>query len=129
MDSGTTKPVWILGIKFHELMERWEPIRRQQYLTVKRGLCVNYNDASKKFKEYDIRFPKHDVMLAEIMFAQKRWNFKFTGLTKDYDWEIYYHQGKTNMVTDALSKNKEIKDAKFQNNWWENLMRYSWKLK
>ena len=59
---------------------------------------------------------------------RKFWNFfsyieheieAIVKLIKGYDWEIYYHQGKANMVTDTLSRKKYIEEDKSQNNWWE----------
>ncbi|XP_062086510.1 uncharacterized protein LOC133792620 [Humulus lupulus] len=50
--------------------------------------------ASRQLKDYEQRYPTHDLEL-----AARRW----LELVKDYDCEILYHPGKANVVADALS--------------------------
>jgi ribonuclease HI len=89
-------------------------------------------------KEYEIRYPNHDLELAAIVFALKIWRHCLYGekceiytdhqilkyiftqkdlnmhqrrwleLIKDYDCEIRYHPGKANVVVDALSRKKKL---------------------
>ena len=95
--------------------------------------------ASRQLKEYEIRYPTHDLELAAIVFALKIWRHYLYGekceiftdhkslkyiftqkelnmrqrrwleLIKDYDCEILYHPGKANVVADALSKKERLK--------------------
>ena len=85
-------------------------------------------------KEYEQRYPTHDLELAAVVFALKIWRQYLYGekckistdhkslkyfftqkelnmrqrrwleLVKDYDCDILYHPGKANMVDDALSR-------------------------
>ena len=85
-------------------------------------------------KEYEKRYPTHDLELAAVVFASKVWRHYLYGekceiytdhkslkyfftqknlnmrqrrwleLVKDYDCEILYHPGKANVVADALSR-------------------------
>ena len=85
-------------------------------------------------KEYEKRYPTHDLELAAVVFALKIWRHYLYGekceiytdhkslkyfftqkdlnmrqrrwleLVKDYDCEILYHPGKANVVADALSR-------------------------
>ena len=90
--------------------------------------------ASRQLKEYEQRYPTHDLELAAVMFALKIWRHYLYGekceiytdhksikyfftqkelnmrqqrwleLVKDYDCDILYHPGKANVVVDALSR-------------------------
>ena len=90
--------------------------------------------ASRHLKEYEKRYPTHDMELAAVVFALKIWRHYLYGerceiytdhkslkyfftqkelnmrqcrrleLVNDYDCEILYHQGKRNVVADALSR-------------------------
>ncbi|MES7588717.1 ribonuclease H family protein, partial [Cutibacterium acnes] len=90
--------------------------------------------ASRQLKEYEQRYPTHDLELAAVVFALKIWRHYLYGekceiytdhkslkyfftqkelnmrqrrwleLVKDYDCEILYHPGKANVVADALSR-------------------------
>ncbi|XP_074376939.1 uncharacterized protein LOC141718451 [Apium graveolens] len=92
-----------------------------------------------KLKEYELRYPTHDLELAAIVFALKMWRHYLHGekyeiytdqkslkyiftqkelnmrqrrwleLIKDYDCKIMYHPGKANMVADALSQCERLK--------------------
>ncbi|KAL8114656.1 hypothetical protein AgCh_021499 [Apium graveolens] len=95
--------------------------------------------ASRQLKEYESRYPKHDLELAAIVFSLKIWRHYLYGekceiytdhkslkyiftqkelnmrhrrwleLIKDYDCEILYHPGKANVVADALSRKERLK--------------------
>ena len=84
-------------------------------------------------KEYEQRYPTHDLELAAVVFTLKVWRHYLYGekcviytdhkslkyfftqkdlnmrqrhwleLVKDYDCDILYHPGKANVVADALS--------------------------
>ena len=96
------------------------------------GKVVAY--ASRQLKDYEQRYPTHDLELAVVVFALKIWRHYLYGdkceiytdhkslkyfftqkelnmrqrrwleLVKDYDCEILYHPGKANVVADALSR-------------------------
>ena len=96
------------------------------------GRVIAY--ASRQLKEYEQRYPTHDLELAAVVFALKIWRHYLYGekceiytdhkslkyfftqkdlnmrqrrwleLVKDYDCEILYHPGKANVVADALSR-------------------------
>ncbi|TYK04678.1 pol protein [Cucumis melo var. makuwa] len=67
---------------------------------MQQGKVVAY--ASRQLKSHEQNYPTHDLELAvvELNMRQRRW----LELVKDYDCEILYHQGKANVVTDALSR-------------------------
>ena len=90
--------------------------------------------ASRQLKEYETRYPTHDMELAAVVFALKMWRYYLYGLhckiftdhktlkyiftqknlnvrqvrwlelLSDYDIDIQYHPGKANKVADALSR-------------------------
>ena len=90
--------------------------------------------ASRQLKPYEVNYPTHDLELAAIVFALKIWRHYLYGVTckiytdhkslkyiftqrdlnmrqrrwleliKDYDLDIQYHEGKANVVADALSR-------------------------
>ena len=93
------------------------------------GRVIAY--ASRQLKEYEQRYPTHDLKLAAVVFALKIWRHYLYGekceiytdhksliyfftqkelnmrqrrwleLVMDYDCEILYHPGKANVVADA----------------------------
>ncbi|KAJ9556950.1 hypothetical protein OSB04_011564 [Centaurea solstitialis] len=99
---------------------------------MQRGKVIAY--ASRQLKEYEKKYPTHDLELAAVVFALKLWLHYLYGtkcqlytdhkslkylfdqqtlnmcqqrameLIKDYDCEILYHPGKANVVADALSR-------------------------
>ncbi|KAL8091679.1 hypothetical protein AgCh_034079 [Apium graveolens] len=101
------------------------------------GKVIAY--ASRQLKEYEIRYPTHDLELATIVFTLKIWRHYLYGekceifkdhkslkyifiqkelnmrqkrwleLIKDYDCEVLYHPGKANVVADALSRKERLK--------------------
>ena len=96
------------------------------------GKVIAY--ASRQLKEYEQRYPTHDLELAVVVFVLKIWRHYLYGekceiytdhkslkyfftqkdlnmrqrwwleLVKDYDCDILYHPGKANVVADALSR-------------------------
>ncbi|KAL0546695.1 hypothetical protein IC582_016607 [Cucumis melo] len=99
---------------------------------MQQGKVVAY--ASRQLKSHEQNYPTHDLELAAVVFALKIWRHYLYGeriqiftdhkslkyfftqkelnmrqrrwleLVKDYDCEILYHPGKTNVVADALSR-------------------------
>nr|GEZ32163.1 retrotransposon protein, putative, Ty3-gypsy subclass [Tanacetum cinerariifolium] len=96
------------------------------------GKVIAY--ASRQLKPYEANYPTHDLELAVVVFALKIWRHylyketcniftdhkslkyiftqkelnmrqrRWLELLKDYDTNIQYHPGKTNVVADALSR-------------------------
>ncbi|KAL5555350.1 hypothetical protein UlMin_037586 [Ulmus minor] len=96
------------------------------------GKVIAY--ASRQLKDYEKKYPTHDLELAAVVFALKIWRHYLYGvrceiytdhkslkyfftqkelnmrqrrwleLVKDYDCEIFYHPGKANKVADALHR-------------------------
>ncbi|CAH9119792.1 unnamed protein product [Cuscuta europaea] len=96
------------------------------------GKVVAY--ASRQLKTHEVNYPTHDLELAAVVFALKLWRHYLYGaqckvytdhkslkyiftqkelnmrqrrwleLVKDYDLVIQYHEGKANVVADALSR-------------------------
>jgi hypothetical protein len=90
--------------------------------------------ASRALRTHEQNYPTHDLELAAVIHALKLWRHNLMGtkcniytdhkslkyiftqvdlnmrqrrwleLIKDYDLEVYYHPGKTNVVADALSR-------------------------
>ena len=90
--------------------------------------------ASRQLKTYEENYPTHDLEFGAVVFALKIWRHYLYGATfkvfsdhkslkyiftqkelnmrqrrwmeliKDYDMEIVYHEGKANVVADALSR-------------------------
>ena len=101
------------------------------------GKVIAY--ASRQLKDYELRYPTHDLELAAIVFALKIWRHYLYGekceiytdhkslkyiftqkelnmrqrrwleLIKDYECTINYHPGKANVVADALSRKDKLK--------------------
>ncbi|KAL0561448.1 hypothetical protein IC582_001876 [Cucumis melo] len=99
---------------------------------MQQGKVIAY--ASRQLKSHEQNYPTHDLELAAVVFALKIWRHYLYGekiqiftdhkslkyfftqkelnmrqrrwleLVKDYDCEILYHPGKTNVVADALSR-------------------------
>ncbi|GKB43276.1 putative reverse transcriptase domain-containing protein, partial [Tanacetum coccineum] len=63
--------------------------------------------ASRQLKIHEKNYTTHDLELGavELIMRQRRW----LELLNDYDCEIRYHQGKANVVADALSRKERIK--------------------
>ncbi|XP_040996001.1 uncharacterized protein LOC121242168 [Juglans microcarpa x Juglans regia] len=100
--------------------------------TKNHGKVIAY--ASRQLKTYEQNYPTHDLELAAVVFALKIWRYylyaerceiypdqkslkyfftqkelnmrqrRWLELVKDYDCNINYHQGKANVVVDALSR-------------------------
>ena len=90
--------------------------------------------ASRQLKDYETRYPTHDLELAAVVFALKIWRHYLYGLhcdvytdhktlkylftqkqlnvrqgkwletLVDFNFDIHYHPGKANKVADALSR-------------------------
>ncbi|TYK11555.1 ty3-gypsy retrotransposon protein [Cucumis melo var. makuwa] len=99
---------------------------------MQQGKVVAY--ASRQLKSHEQNYPTHDLELAAVVFALKIWRHYLYGekiqiftdhkslkyiftqkelnmrqrrwleLVNDYDCEILYHQGKANVVADALNR-------------------------
>nr|GFA62251.1 putative reverse transcriptase domain-containing protein [Tanacetum cinerariifolium] len=73
---------------------------------MQREKVIDY--ASRKLKPHEENYTTHDLELGavkELNMRQRRW----LELLADYDCEIRYHPGKTNVVADALSLKRIIK--------------------
>ncbi|WVZ84540.1 hypothetical protein U9M48_031566 [Paspalum notatum var. saurae] len=96
------------------------------------GKVIAY--ASRQLRKHELNYPTHDLELTAVVHALKIWHHYLYGqhceiytdhkslkyiftqnelnmrqrrrleLIKDYDIEIHYHPGKTNVVADALSR-------------------------
>ncbi|GKA57606.1 putative reverse transcriptase domain-containing protein [Tanacetum coccineum] len=104
---------------------------------MQRGKVIAY--ASRQLKIHEKNYTTHDLELGAVMFALKIWrhylywtksviytdhkslqhifsqkelnmrHHRWIELFSDYDYEIRYHQGKANVVADALSRNERVK--------------------
>ncbi|XP_071926101.1 uncharacterized protein [Coffea arabica] len=93
---------------------------------------------SRKLKPHEQNYPTHDLELAAVVFALKKWRHYLYGVTfeiytnhkslkylfspkelnlrqrrwveflEDYDYTINYHPGKANVVADALSRKAQL---------------------
>jgi len=98
--------------------------------------------ASRQLKTHEVNYPTHDLELGAVVFALKIWRHYLYGVKflvytdhkslkylmeqqnlnmrqrrwldvlKDYDCEILYHEGKANVVADALSRKSTPKAIK-----------------
>ncbi|GJY02542.1 putative reverse transcriptase domain-containing protein [Tanacetum coccineum] len=98
--------------------------------------------ASRQLKPHEENYTTHDLELGAVIFALKIWRHYLYGtkcivftdykslqhilcqkelnmrkrrrleLLADYDCEIFYHPGKANVVADALSRKKQIKQLR-----------------
>ena len=97
--------------------------------------------AYHQLRKHELNYPTHDLELATVVHAPKIWRHYIMGtkcqvytdhkslkyiftqkdlnlrqhrwleLIKDYDLEIHYHLGKTNLVADALSRKEHVHSA------------------
>jgi hypothetical protein len=89
---------------------------------------------SCQLRKHELNYPTHDLELEVVVHALKIWRYYIMGtkcrvytdhkslkytdhkcrwleLIKDYDFEIHYHPGKTNLVADALSRKEHVHAA------------------
>jgi hypothetical protein len=96
---------------------------------------------SRQLRKHELNYPTHDLVLVAVVHALKIWRHYIMGtkcqvymdhkslkyiftqkdlnhrqrrwleLIKDYDLEIHYHPGKTNLVADALSQKEHVHSA------------------
>ncbi|WMV32862.1 hypothetical protein MTR67_026247, partial [Solanum verrucosum] len=72
------------------------------------GKLIAY--ASRYLRKHEKNYPTHDLELAaglQYIFRQKELNLRqrrCLELQKDYDVDILYHPGNTNVVVDSLSR-------------------------
>ncbi|GJT60952.1 reverse transcriptase domain-containing protein [Tanacetum coccineum] len=87
------------------------------YVLMQRGKVTAYE--SRQLKIHGKNYTTHDLELGVVVFALKIWRYYLYGtksrrwieLFSDYDCEIRYHPGKSNVVVDALSrKEREVVD-------------------
>ncbi|GJR12702.1 putative reverse transcriptase domain-containing protein [Tanacetum coccineum] len=60
--------------------------------------------ASRQLKVHKKNYTTHDLKLGAVVFALKMWRHYLYELLSDYDCEIRYHPGKSNVVADVLSR-------------------------
>ncbi|XP_074288329.1 uncharacterized protein LOC141613487 [Silene latifolia] len=65
---------------------------------MQRGKLIAY--ASRQLKPYQENYPTHDLELGAVVFALNLWRHYLYGAT----FKIVYHEGKANVVADALSR-------------------------
>ena len=100
------------------------------------GKVIAY--AARKLKPHEINYPTHDLELAGVVFALKKWRHYLYGVTfevftdhkslkylfsqkelnmrqrrwveflQDYDCTVNYHPGKANVVADVLSRKVKL---------------------
>ncbi|GKA24746.1 putative reverse transcriptase domain-containing protein [Tanacetum coccineum] len=74
--------------------------------------------ASRQLKVHEYNYTTHDFELGAIIFALRLWRHYLYGtkcvieLLSDYDYEIWYHPGKENVVADALSQKERNKQLR-----------------
>ncbi|WVZ70461.1 LOW QUALITY PROTEIN: hypothetical protein U9M48_019130 [Paspalum notatum var. saurae] len=108
-------------------------------MLMQEGKVIAY--ASRQLRKHEVNYPTHDLELAAVVHALKIWRHYLFGnrceiytdhkslkyiftqnqlnmrqrrwleLIKDYDLEIHYHPGKSNMVADALSRKSYVNMA------------------
>ena len=111
--------------------------KRLGCVLMQRGKVVAY--ASRQLKSHEQNYPTHDLELAVVVFAMKIWRHYLYGkkiqifidhkslkyfftqkelnmrqrrwleLVKDYDNEILYHPGKTNVVVGSVVSTADLK--------------------
>nr|GFB12539.1 putative reverse transcriptase domain-containing protein [Tanacetum cinerariifolium] len=65
--------------------------------------------ASHQLKVHEKNYTTHDLELGAVVFALKMWRHYLHELLSNYDYEIRYHQGKADVVADALSRKERSK--------------------
>nr|GEU72762.1 putative reverse transcriptase domain-containing protein [Tanacetum cinerariifolium] len=76
---------------------------------MQRGNAITY--ASRQLKIDENNYTTHNLELGAVVFALKIWRHYLYGTEKlfsDYDYEIYYHPDKANVVADALSRKEKV---------------------
>nr|GFC12510.1 putative reverse transcriptase domain-containing protein [Tanacetum cinerariifolium] len=67
---------------------------------MQREKVISY--ASRQLKIHEKNYTTSDLELGAVVFALKTWRHYL-----DYDCDIHYHQGKANVVADALSRKEQ----------------------
>ncbi|GKB75687.1 putative reverse transcriptase domain-containing protein [Tanacetum coccineum] len=76
--------------------------------------------ASLQIKVHEKNYTTHDldsVQCLQHMFNQKELNMRqrwWIDLFSDYDYEIRYHHGKANVISDALSRKERVKPVRMR---------------
>ncbi|GJY83353.1 putative reverse transcriptase domain-containing protein [Tanacetum coccineum] len=65
--------------------------------------------ASRQLKPHEENYTTHDLELGAVVFALKIWRHYLYELLADYDCEIRYHPGNSNVVADALIRIKPLR--------------------
>ncbi|GJZ03912.1 putative reverse transcriptase domain-containing protein [Tanacetum coccineum] len=72
-------------------------------LLMQREKVIAY--ASRQLKVHEENNTTHDLEVGAVVFAHRLWrHYLWIELLSDYDCEIRYHLGKSNVVADALSR-------------------------
>ena len=109
------------------------------------GRVVAY--ASQQLRKHEVNYPTHDLELAAVVHALKIWRHYLLGnvchiytdhkslkyiftqpelnmrqrrwleLIKDYNLEVHYHPGKTNVVANALSRKSYCNTGSIVGRW------------
>ncbi|GJU81926.1 putative reverse transcriptase domain-containing protein [Tanacetum coccineum] len=64
--------------------------------------------ASRQLKIHKKNYTTYDMELGAVVFTLKLWRH-YLYVTSDYDYDIHYHPGKANVVSDALSRKERSK--------------------
>ncbi|GJT63919.1 putative reverse transcriptase domain-containing protein [Tanacetum coccineum] len=74
---------------------------------MQRGKVITY--ASRQLKIHEKNYIAHDLELGAVVFGVEYAPKEVIELFSDYECEIRYHLGKTNVMVDALSRKERVK--------------------